>query len=186
MIRPCRCSGCGRVWRQDTGGLPSRGLGISWNTGNDTVLAVGIHALIQGPHRIGGVHLIGAAVSSNPSVETAAASPLRSMPRSAPSTPAPCGSSRSAKSVSRPFSLSRSMSRSWRPARPTTTASSAGPQATCHGRPWQTRTPPRTLLPDPDPKEIHGMPVVRSRWIQTPTTPSIATSPYCPASHHDA
>lgn len=143
--------------------LVAKGLGISWNMGNDAALAVGRNALTQGPHRSGGVRLIGAAVSSNPSVETAAANPLRSMPRSAPFTPAPGRSSRSGKSVPRPFSLSRSMSRSRRP-----------------------RTPPWTFLPDPHPQELHRRPVARSRWINTPTTPSIAASPYCLAPHHDA
>lgn len=86
-IRRCRCTGCGHVWRQDTSraaepraklsrralrwGLEgivcshltvarvSEGLGVSWNTANDAVLAEGRRVLIEDPHRFDGVRVIG-------------------------------------------------------------------------------------------------------------------------------
>jgi len=82
-----RCAGCGHVWRQDTskaaeprarlsrGGLRwalegivcqhltvariAEGLGVSWNTANDAVLAEGRRVLITDPHRLDGVQVIG-------------------------------------------------------------------------------------------------------------------------------
>ena len=86
-IRRYRCPGCGHVWRQDTSlAAPPRaklsrrglrwalegivvahltvarvaeGLGVAWNTANDAVLAEGKRALIQDPHRFGGVGVVG-------------------------------------------------------------------------------------------------------------------------------
>ena len=86
-IRRYRCTGCGHVWRQDTSraaepraklsrrGLRwalegivvqhltvarvAEGLGVSWNTANDAVLAEGKRVLIDDPHRLDGVHVIG-------------------------------------------------------------------------------------------------------------------------------
>ena len=86
-VRRYRCSGCGHVWRQDTSkaaeprarlsrrGLRwalegivcqhltvarvAEGLGVSWNTANDAVLAEGKRALIDDPHRFDGVKVIG-------------------------------------------------------------------------------------------------------------------------------
>jgi transposase-like protein len=79
LIRRYRCTGCGHVWRQDTSrAAESRaklwrralrwalegivcqhltfarvavGLGVSWNTANDAVLAEGRRVLIEDPHR---------------------------------------------------------------------------------------------------------------------------------------
>ncbi len=86
-VRRYRCPGCGRVWRQDTssaaqprarlsrGGLRwalnglvcqhltvariAEALGVSWNTANDAVLAEGRRVLIDDPHRLDGVQVIG-------------------------------------------------------------------------------------------------------------------------------
>ena len=86
-VRRYRCTGCGRVWRQDTSAAAapraklSRGalrwaleavvcqhltlarvaecLAVSWNTANDAVLAEGKRALIGDPHRFDGVAVIG-------------------------------------------------------------------------------------------------------------------------------
>jgi hypothetical protein len=86
-IRRCRCTGCGHAWRQDTSraaaprAKPSRyalrwalegivcqhltvaraaeGLGVSWNTANDAVLAAGRRVLIKDPHPFDGVCVIG-------------------------------------------------------------------------------------------------------------------------------
>ena len=86
-IRRYRCTGCGHVSRQDTSRaaeprakLPRRalrwalegivcqhltvtrvaeGLGVSWNTANDAVLAEGRRVLIEDPHRFDGVRVIG-------------------------------------------------------------------------------------------------------------------------------
>ena len=86
-MRRYRCAGCGHVWRQDTslaaeprGKLSRRGLrwalegivcqhltvarvaeglGVAWNTANDAVLAEGKRVLIDDPHRLDGVHVIG-------------------------------------------------------------------------------------------------------------------------------
>ena len=86
-IRRYRCAGCGHVWRQDTTkaaeprtklsrrGLRwaleaivvqhltvarvAEGLGVSWNTANDAVLAEGKRALIDDSHRFDGVQVIG-------------------------------------------------------------------------------------------------------------------------------
>ena len=86
-IRRYRCTGCGHVWRQDTSkaaqpraklsrrGLRwalegivvqhlsiarvAEGLGVSWNTANDAVLAEGRRVLIDDPHRLDGVQVIG-------------------------------------------------------------------------------------------------------------------------------
>jgi len=86
-VRRYRCPGCGHVWRQDTskaaesrsclsrGGLRwalqglvcqhltvariAEGLGVSWNTANDAVLAEGRRVLIDDPHRLDGVRVIG-------------------------------------------------------------------------------------------------------------------------------
>ncbi len=82
-----RCAGCGHVWRQDLssaaeprarlsrGGLRwaltglvcqhltiariAEGLGVSWNTANDAVLAEGHRVLIADPYRFDGVKVIG-------------------------------------------------------------------------------------------------------------------------------
>jgi transposase len=86
-VRRYRCAGCGHVWRQDTSkaaqpraklsrrglrwaleGLVvqhltlariAEGLGVSWNTANDAVLAEGKRLLIEDPHRLDGVQVIG-------------------------------------------------------------------------------------------------------------------------------
>jgi transposase len=86
-IRRYRCSGCGRVWRQDTSkaALPraklsraallwaltglvvqhltvarvAEALGVAWNTANDAVLAEGKRRLISDPTRFEGVAVIG-------------------------------------------------------------------------------------------------------------------------------
>jgi transposase len=86
-IRRYRCDGCGHVWRQDTSkaaepraklsrrglrwaleGLVvqhltvarvAEGLGVSWNTANDAVLAEGQRVLIEDPHRFDGVRVLG-------------------------------------------------------------------------------------------------------------------------------
>jgi len=86
-IRRYQCSGCGHVWRQDTGraaepraklsrralrwaleGLVvqhltvariAEGLAVSWNTANDAVLAEGRRVLIEDVHRFDGVAVIG-------------------------------------------------------------------------------------------------------------------------------
>ncbi len=86
-VRRYRCTGCGQVWRQDTSraaepraklsrrGLRwalealvvqhltvarvAEGLGVSWNTANDAVLAEGQRLLIEDPHRFDGVRVIG-------------------------------------------------------------------------------------------------------------------------------
>ena len=86
-IRRYRCTGCGHVWRQDTSkaaepraklsrrGLRwalegivvahltvarvAEGLGVSWNTANDAVLAEGKRVLIEDPGRFDGVRVIG-------------------------------------------------------------------------------------------------------------------------------
>ncbi len=86
-VRRYRCSGCGRVWRQDTSkaarpraklslrGLAwalngivvqhltvarvAEGLGVAWNTANDAVLAEGKRVLIDQPGRFEGVTAIG-------------------------------------------------------------------------------------------------------------------------------
>ncbi|MDE3721367.1 ISL3 family transposase [Nocardiopsis sp. N85] len=87
IVRRYRCTGCGHVWRQDTSkaaepraGLSRRGLrwalegivvhhltvarvaeglGVSWNTANDAVLAEGKRVLIDDGHRFDGVKAIG-------------------------------------------------------------------------------------------------------------------------------
>jgi transposase len=86
-VRRYRCTGCGHVWRQDTTrAAPPRaklsrrglrwaleglvvqhltvarvaeGLGVSWNTANNAVLAEGQRVLIDDPHRFDGVMVIG-------------------------------------------------------------------------------------------------------------------------------
>jgi len=86
-VRRYRCPWCGHVWRQDTTraaqprakisrrglrwaleGLVcqhltvarvAEGLGVSWNTANDAVLAEGTRALIEDPARFDGVRVIG-------------------------------------------------------------------------------------------------------------------------------
>ena len=86
-VRRYRCSGCGRVWRQDmskaaepraklsrrglrwalealvvqhlTVARVAEGLGVAWNTANDAVLAEGRRALIDDPHRFDGVQVVG-------------------------------------------------------------------------------------------------------------------------------
>lgn len=86
-VRRYKCSGCGRVWRQDTtkaaprrtkisrGGLRwglagivldhlsisrvAAGLGVSWSTANTAILAEGRRQLIDDPHRFDGVTTIG-------------------------------------------------------------------------------------------------------------------------------
>jgi transposase len=86
-VRRYRCGGCGHVWRQDTskaaqprarlsrGALRwalegivcqhltvsrvAEGLGVSWNTANDAVLAEGRRVLIADPHRFDGVKVVG-------------------------------------------------------------------------------------------------------------------------------
>lgn len=86
-VRRYRCTGCGHVWRQDTSraarpraklsrrGLRwalegivcqhltvarvAEGLGVSWNTANDAVLAEGQRVLIKDPHRFDGVKVVG-------------------------------------------------------------------------------------------------------------------------------
>ena len=86
-VRRYRCVGCGHVWRQDTSkaaepraklsrrGLRwalegivrqhltvarvAEGLGVSWNTANDAVLAEGKRVLIDDAHRLDGVQVLG-------------------------------------------------------------------------------------------------------------------------------
>jgi transposase len=86
-IRRYRCTGCGHVWRPDTSRAAepraklsrralrwalegivcqhltvarvAEGLGVSWNTANDAVLAEGRCVLIEDPHRFDGVRVIG-------------------------------------------------------------------------------------------------------------------------------
>jgi transposase len=86
-VRRYRCTGCGHVWRQDTSraaepraklsrrGLRwalegivcqhltvsrvAEGLGVSWNTANNAVLAEGKRVLIDDPHRLDGVQVLG-------------------------------------------------------------------------------------------------------------------------------
>jgi len=86
-IRRYRCTGCGHVSRQDTSRATepraklsrralrwalegivcqhltvarvAEGLGVSWNTANDAVLAEGRRVLIEDPHRFDGVRVIG-------------------------------------------------------------------------------------------------------------------------------
>ena len=86
-VRRYRCGGCGHVWRQNTskaaqpraklsrGALRwalegivcqhltvarvAEGLGVSWNTANDAVLAEGRRVLIADPHRFDGVRVVG-------------------------------------------------------------------------------------------------------------------------------
>jgi transposase len=86
-IRRSRCTGCGQVSRQDTSRAAepraklsrralrwalegivcqhltvarvAEGLGVSWNTANDAVLAEGRRVLIEDPHRFDGVRVIG-------------------------------------------------------------------------------------------------------------------------------
>jgi len=86
-VRRYRCTGCGHVWRQDTSkaaqpraklsrrGLRwalegivcqhltvarvAEGLGVSWSTANDAVLAEGKRVLINDPSRFDGVTTIG-------------------------------------------------------------------------------------------------------------------------------
>ena len=86
-VRRYRCAECGRVWRQDTtaaaeprekisrGGLVwglvgivvghlsmarvAEGLGVSWHTAKDAVLAAGRRVLIDDPARFDGVRVVG-------------------------------------------------------------------------------------------------------------------------------
>ena len=86
-VRRYRCTGCGRVWRQDTtAAAPPRakisrtglrwaleglvvahltvarvaeGLAVAWDTANDAVLAEGTRVLIQDPGRFEGVAVLG-------------------------------------------------------------------------------------------------------------------------------
>jgi transposase len=87
VVRRYRCTGCGHVWRQDTSraaepraklsrhGLRwalegivcqhltvarvAEGLGVSWDTANNAVLAEGKRVLIEDPARFDGVKVIG-------------------------------------------------------------------------------------------------------------------------------
>jgi transposase len=87
VVRRYRCADCGHVWRQDTTlaaeprakisrrGLRwalegivrqhltvarvAEGLGVAWNTANDAVLAEGKRVLIEDPHRLDGVQVLG-------------------------------------------------------------------------------------------------------------------------------
>ena len=86
-VRRYRCTGCGRVWRQDTSkAAPPRarisraglrwalealvcqhltvarvadGLAVAWDTANDAVLAEGKRVLSQDPGRLAGVAVLG-------------------------------------------------------------------------------------------------------------------------------
>jgi transposase len=86
-VRRYRCIGCGHVWRQDTSSAAApraklsrhavlwalksvvtdrlsiarvaAGLGVTWHTVNDAVLAAGRQLLIDDPHRLDGVRVIG-------------------------------------------------------------------------------------------------------------------------------
>jgi hypothetical protein len=86
-IRRYQCTGCGYVWRQDTSSAAepraklsrrglrwpleaivvqhltvarvADGLGVTWNTANDAVLAEGKRVLIDDEHRFDGVTAIG-------------------------------------------------------------------------------------------------------------------------------
>jgi len=86
-VRRYRCTGCGHVWRQDTSRAAeprsklsrralrwaldalvvahltvariAEGLAVSWNTANSAVLAEGHRVLIDDPHRLDGVKVVG-------------------------------------------------------------------------------------------------------------------------------
>jgi transposase len=86
-VRRYKCGGCGHVWRQDTTAAAqprarlsrrglrwalnaivvqhltvarvAEGLGVSWNTANDAVLAEGKRVLIDDAHRLDGVRVLG-------------------------------------------------------------------------------------------------------------------------------
>ena len=86
-VRRYQCSGCGHVWRQDTGRAAeprarlsrralrwalealvvqhltvariAEALAVSWNTANDAVLAEGRRVLIDDPNRFDGIKVIG-------------------------------------------------------------------------------------------------------------------------------
>ena len=86
-VRRYRCDGCGHVWRQDTSQAAAprsklsttalrwaleaivcqhltvarvaEALKVSWNTANDAVLAEGERLLIEDPHRLDGVRVVG-------------------------------------------------------------------------------------------------------------------------------
>ena len=86
-VRRYRCTGCGRVWRQNTDAAAARrakishggirwglaalvmdhmsmsrvavSLGVSWSAANDAVLGAGVRLLINDPHRFDGVTTIG-------------------------------------------------------------------------------------------------------------------------------
>lgn len=88
-IRRYRCAGCGQVWRQDTTAAAAprvklstqavmwalksvvidrmpiariaAGLGVSWHTANDAVLATGHQLLIADPTRFDGVQVFDSA-----------------------------------------------------------------------------------------------------------------------------
>ena len=98
-VRRYRCSGCEHVWRQDTTAAAApraklsrhavlwalksvvldrlsiarvaAGLGASWHTVNDAVLAVGRQLLIDDPARLDGVRVLG--VEETPGATPAAA-----------------------------------------------------------------------------------------------------------------
>jgi len=87
MVRRYRCSGCGRVWRQDTSLAAERrsklsraaltwalealvvahlsvarvaeALAVAWDTANDAVLTEGRRVLIEDPARFDGVAVVG-------------------------------------------------------------------------------------------------------------------------------
>jgi hypothetical protein len=101
-IRRYRCTGCGRVWRQDTTRAAepraklsrrrlrwalegivcqhltvarvAEGLGVSWNTANDAVLAEGKRVLIDDPGRFEDVRVIGVWMSTSGGTPAAATS----------------------------------------------------------------------------------------------------------------
>ncbi len=101
-IRRYKCTGCGRVWRQDTSraaepraklsrtalrwalvGLVcqhltvarlAEALAVSWTTANDAVLAEGQRVLIKDPDRFDGVKVIGVASPATPWTAAGAAS----------------------------------------------------------------------------------------------------------------
>ncbi len=86
-LRRYKCTGCGKVWRQDTSAAAepraklsrrglrwalegivvqhltvarvAEGLGVAWNTANDAVLAEGHRVLINDPTRFDGVAVVG-------------------------------------------------------------------------------------------------------------------------------
>ena len=114
-IRRYQCTGCGHVWRQDTGRaaeprakLPRRALrwaleglvvqhltvariaealAVSWNTVNDAVLTEGRRVLIDDPERFAGVKVIDTPVMTSRSTRRTWTSAPTPLARALPGTP---------------------------------------------------------------------------------------------------